>query len=275
MRDVAAGKTAVDVRTKKRGRAIVEGGKGAAARTVGLLGGILSYAVSEGIISINPVRGVKRPADGRRSVRLSAEEYRALGKALELAEAAGEPWQVTAAIRLLALTGCRRGEIATLRWSDVDTTGACLRLSDSKTGMSVRPLGTAAISVLNTIKQRQGKSLYVFPGVVLKEKVDRPFTGLPNAWLRVLKLAKADDLPGLTLHGLRHAFASTAHDLGFTEITIAALLGHSVASVTGRYIHHVDSALVAAAGRVSAQINAAMRDDLETTVVDFEERRTA
>ena len=82
MRDVAAGKTASDVKTGFRGRAIVEGGSGTAARTVGLLGGILSFAVSEGIIPVNPVRGVKRPADRRIEVRLTNEQYRMLGKAL-------------------------------------------------------------------------------------------------------------------------------------------------------------------------------------------------
>ena len=83
MRDIATGKTAADVKTGFRGRAIVEGGAGTASRTVGLLGGILSFAVSEGIIPVNPARGVKRPADKRREIRLSADQYRALGKALE------------------------------------------------------------------------------------------------------------------------------------------------------------------------------------------------
>lgn len=98
LRDVATGKTAADIKTGLFGRAIFEGGKGAATRTVGLLGGILSFAVSEGIIPSNPVRGVKRPADERRTVRLSPDQYRALGKALAAAEAECEPWQATAAV---------------------------------------------------------------------------------------------------------------------------------------------------------------------------------
>jgi hypothetical protein len=67
LREVASGKTARIEKTKKlRGKSVVRGGLGAASRTTGLLGGILSYAVSEGIIEANAARGVKRPADNRR-----------------------------------------------------------------------------------------------------------------------------------------------------------------------------------------------------------------
>ncbi len=255
MRDVTTGKTAADVKTKARGRAIVDGGKGTAARTVGLLGGIMSFAVSEGIITINPCRGVKRPADEKREVRLSPEQYRALGNATRTAEADGEAWQSVAAFRLIALTGCRLGEVANLKWADVDLTGHALRLSDSKTGRSVRPLGSAAIKVLSDLPRN---GAYVFPAMRIK---DAPYGSLPKAWGRIIDRASGGNenpLAGITPHGLRHAFASTAGDLSFTEITIAALLGHSTTTVTGRYIHALDSALISAADRVAARIAAYM-----------------
>jgi integrase len=63
----------------------------------------------------------------------------------------------------------------------------------------------------------------------------------------------------VTPHGLRHAFASVADDLGFTEPTIAALLGHSRRGVTRGYIAKVDTALIAAADRVSEKIHQMMR----------------
>jgi integrase len=255
MRDVTSGKTAADVRTKPRGRAIVEGGKGTAARTVGLLGGILSFAVSEGIVPFNPVRGIRRPADGRRRVRLSDLQYAALGRALDMAESGPEPGHTVAAIRLLALTGCRRGEIERLRWSEVDRQGRCLRLKDSKTGPSVRPLGKAALNILDGLKG--GESAFVFPS----SRRDGCFSGLPKVWRRILKLAVPEaGLEVLTPHGLRHAFASTAHDLGLSEITIAALLGHATATITGRYVHHVDTVLLAAADATSERIAAAMQN---------------
>jgi integrase len=244
MRDVTTGKTSDDVKTGFRGRAIVKGGAGTAARTVGLLGGILSFAISEGIITTNPVRGVKRPADNRREIRLTAEQYKALSKALATAESQGESPTAIVAIHLLALTGCRRGEIERLKWDEVDLPGRCLRLSDSKEGKSIRPLGGDVVRLLAKLPQHGS---YVLPG----SAADKPFMGLPKAWKRIVGAAT---LPGLTPHGLRHAFASIAADLGFAEPTIAALLGHGSHNVTGRYLHHLDSALLAAADKVTGEI---------------------
>ena len=262
MREVTIGKTAANVKTGLRGRAIVKGGKGTAARTVGLLGGILSYAISEGIIAVNPVRGVKRPADGKRKVRLSSAQYRALGVALVAAENEGEAWQAITAVKLLALTGCRRGEIQHLRWDEVDLAARCLRLSDSKTGESVRPLGGAASAILAELSRSDA---YVLPG----RSKGKPFSGLPKVWPRIMARASQEPdredpseravFDALTPHGLRHAFASIAgDDLGLTEVTISALLGHAVTTPTRGYIHHVDSALIAAADRVASRIASAM-----------------
>jgi hypothetical protein len=81
LKDIMAGKTRVAVKTKKlRGKAIVRGGAGTATRTVGLLGGILTYAVDAGIIEINPAHGIKKPKDNVRNRRLTEAEYRTLGQ---------------------------------------------------------------------------------------------------------------------------------------------------------------------------------------------------
>ena len=149
MRAVAAGETATDEKTGFRGRAIVTGGRGTASRTVGLLGGILSFAVSEGLITVNPARGIRRPADQRRDIRLSQDQYAALGDALAKAQVEGENSAGLCAIKLLALTGCRRGEIERLKWSEVDIAGQCLRLRETKEGRSIRPLGKGAIDLIS------------------------------------------------------------------------------------------------------------------------------
>jgi integrase len=280
MRDVAKGETAADIKTGLRGRAIVRGGTGAAARTVGLLGGILSFAVSEGVIAANPARGVKRPRDQRREVRLTLEQYKTLGKALDKAREEGVIATAIDAVRLLALTGCRRGEIENLRWDEVDLAGHCLRLSDSKEGKSIRPLGNAAIDLAGTLVQGEGekrirlkiiKSAKANPHVLPGHAHDKPFSGLPKAWGRIMEKAEKGEkgeLPAdLTPHGLRHAFASIASDLGYTEPTIAALIGHAAGSVTSRYIHHLDAALLSAADRVATHIADALDGKMESAEI--------
>ena len=72
LKEIMAGKTRASVKTKKlRGIAIVRGGAGTATRTVGLLGGILTYAVEAGIIESNPAHGIRKPKDNVRKRRLS------------------------------------------------------------------------------------------------------------------------------------------------------------------------------------------------------------
>jgi len=247
---VISGKTATDVKTKKRGRAIVTGGKGTAARTMGLLGGILTYAVNEGYRPDNPVRGIIRPKDETREWRLDDAGYRRLGKKLAAAEADGTNWQPILITRAIALTGCRRGEIEGLLKTEIDFTSSALRLGDTKTGKSIRPIGSAALAVLKAASAKS-KSQYAFPGLTDDRK---HYVGLPKALARIV----GSDVPGLTPHGLRHSFSSTAEDLGFSLPTIKALIGHAGGSVTEGYIHKIDTALVAAADRIARHIETAM-----------------
>jgi integrase len=250
-RDVIAGKSAADVKTKTRGRAIVTGGKGTAARTMGLLGGIFSYAVDEGYRPDNPINGIRRPKDRTREWRLDDAGYRRLGKCLAAAEMNGDHWQPILASRAAAMTGCRLDEIEGLLKTEVDTVGMALRLGDSKSGKSIRPVGSAVIAVLRAAMAKS-KSKYVFPTVTTDTK---HHTGLTR-WLQKVS---AKDVPGITSHGLRHSFSSTAEDLGYTLPTIKALIGHSKkGNVTLGYIHKIDSALLAAADRVARHIDNAM-----------------
>jgi integrase len=248
LRDVISGKSATDVRTRARGRAIVEGGKGTATRTMGLLGAILSYAVQEGYRPDNPVRGIVLPSYEKRKVRLDPEKYAALGRALAAAERRGEPWQAIDAMRLLALTGARAGEIANLKRSECDLRNSALRLSDSKTGESLRPLGKPALDVLRAAVARS-TGPHVFPALRLSSG---PYKGLPKAWNRMRAVEPA--IVSLTPHGLRHSLASVADDIGLSEPTIAALLGHAGGGVTRGYIHKVDATLLASADRVASRV---------------------
>ena len=249
MKDIIAGKTRVTVKSNKlRGKAIVRGGPGTAIRTMGLLGGIFSYAVEAGVIEHNPTHGLRKPKYKVRDRRLSEAEYRILGRILRDARR-DDHFKIHADIlRLIALTGCRRGEIVNLKWSAVDLEGSCLRLADSKEGASTRPVGLPVIEYLEEARlQRTGT--YVFPG----QGIDNVVGNFPKRW----KALFADTpLWGVTPHVLRHSFASMANDLGFTEITIAALIGHAKGSVTSKYVHTLDSTLIMAADTVSGYVKA-------------------
>ncbi len=272
VRDVSAGKTAVTEKTaKKRGKAVVKGGLGTAARTTGLLGGIFAYAVDQGIIESNPVTGVKRPRGNRRKVRFTGADYQRLGKALDLAGCEGVTWQAVAAVRLIALTGCRKGEILALKWAEVDDSAKCLFLEDTKEGPSVRPLGQPALDLLKSIPRGSG-SPYVLPAI----RGEGHFGGLSRAWKRIVEWAELD---GLTLHSLRHSFASEAADDGYGLPMIAAMLGHSNASIadlaaslndpdagkssagrtTMNYIHQARLNLLEATDAVGRKIDALMK----------------
>lgn len=247
LKDIMAGKTRVSIKTKKlRGKAIVRGGAGTATRTVGLLGGILTYVVEAGIIDRNPAHGLKKPKDNVRNRRLTEAEYHTLGKMLRQA-AENEKYATTVdIIRQIAMTGCRRTEMIRLMRTEVDAAGSCLRLADSKEGASIRPVG---LSVVEYLEERcEGLTgTYVFPG----QGEDNAFGSFPNHWEQIFKDTPLADV---TPHVLRHSFAGIANDLGFIEVTIAALVGHSKGSVTSKYIHTLDTALIMAADTISGYI---------------------
>jgi integrase len=96
-------------------------------------------------------------------------------------------------------------------------------------------------------RRTDGLSTYVFPG----QGEDNAFGSFSNHWKHIFEDSPLSDV---TPHVLRHSFASIANDLGFTEVTIAALVGHAKGSVTSKYIHTLDTALIMAADRISGYI---------------------
>jgi integrase len=255
---VADGETKARIKTGKHGLARVTGGRGTATRTMGLLGAIFAFALKRGMRADNPVRGVERHADGQRNRRLSDAEYSTLGEALRHMPETAWPIAV-AATKFLALTGWRRGEMLALRWSEVDLATRTARLMETKTGASMRPLSRVACDVLRELP-RIGE--LVFPASVGADKTMR---GFHKVWLRIAK--RAAFAADVTPHVLRHSFASIAADLGFSELTIAALIGHKKATVTSKYAHHADAVLLQAADAVAERIAELMGDGCPAGVV--------
>ena len=241
--DIARGKTA-KARVGSRGGATT-GGDGVAARTVSTLHAILEHAVRLGLIEANPARGVRRLAGKARERRLSTGEIAALGKAMRELAAEGEHATGLAAIRLLLLTGFRRLEGLGLQRAWFDAEARCIRFPDTKSGGQLRVIGQAACELIKS-QAAQKEAPYVFPA----DWGDGHFIGVVRVLDRICARAELD---GVTPHVLRHTFASVAGDLGFSELTIAAMLGHAARGVTQRYVH-IDEALRVAADRIAGAI---------------------
>jgi integrase len=249
--DVAAGKTAVDERTRKRGRAIVRGGPIAANRARATLSAVLAFANERGLRTDNPARGVKTFKEGKRTRFLSNDEIARLGEALRASEKDGVNPYAVAAIRLLVLTGCRKNEILSLRWDEVDIGSGFLRLSDSKTGAKPVHLGAPARALLAELPRQSGN-----PFVICGEKPGGHFVGLQKVWNNVRTKAGLDDV---RLHDLRHSFASVAARSGESLLVIGKVLGHSTSSATSRYAHLSNDPVRSATESVSNEIYAIMK----------------
>jgi len=241
--DIAAGKSARGRKPGRGGRST--GGSDVASRTVGTLRGLLGHAARLNIVGKNPAEGVRQLAVERRQRRLSDDELRQLGQVMRSLAAAGEHPTGLAAIRLMLLSGFRRMEVLGLERIWVSRRDHCVRFPDTKSGAQIRVIGEAAMKCLEAAPRREG-SPFVFPA----DWGDGHFVGVVRVLDRLCAKAK---LKEVTPHVLRHTFASIAGDLGFSELTIAGLLGHSARGVTQGYVH-LDAALVVAADRVSTEI---------------------
>ncbi|CAL8975623.1 Tyrosine recombinase XerC [Rhodoplanes serenus] len=240
--DIAAGKTSKP-RAGSRGGATT-GGEGVAARTMSTLHSIFEHAVRLGKIEANPAKGVRRLASAPRERRLSRSEIERLGKTLRAAAEEGEHPTGLAAIRFLLLAGFRRMEALGLQRTWLDEEECAIRFPDTKSGAQIRVIGQAAIDLL--LDQPKTKSPFFFPA----DWGEGHFIGVVRVLDRVCQKAGLADI---TPHTLRHTFASLAGDLGFSELTIAALLGHSARGVTQRYVH-IDEALRMTADRVADEM---------------------
>ena len=179
----------------------------------------------------NPCTRIRRYPERRRERFLSPAEVRRLGHLLAQAETR-TPLQV-AIVRLLILTGCRQGEIRTLRWDDYREGHLFLR--DGKTGPRTVWLSSAARRVLDRVPRTCG---FVFPAVAGTGPMSTETLYGPWRRLRV-----SAGLPDLRLHDLRHTYASFALQRGETVVMIGRLLGHRDPDTTLRYTHFGDAML--------------------------------
>ena len=197
----------------------------------------------------NPCRAVRKYRLRLRNRHLSRDEYRRLGQAIRDGEADGSvSAPAGAALRLLILTGCRRDEILTLRWDDVDRHARELRLRDSKSGPCMVAMTPAVEAVLDGIRRVRGN-----PWVIAGATPGSRLKTLKTTWRRVKRRAGLNDL---RLHDLRHSYATRALALGESLTMIGKLLNHAQMQSTARYAHVMADAERAAAARVGDRIAA-------------------
>ena len=268
--DIAAGKTAMPRRASKAGGerqkkprgGIATGGDGVAARSLGMIRTIFEHARRKRLITENPAKGARKLADQKRQGRLTLDQVGLLGKALRESATEGDNPTGLAVIRFIMLSGFRRHEALAIERAWLLDAGG-VDFPDTKSGAQLRPLGRAAVNVLRS-QFKCGDGKWVFPA----DRGDGHFVGVRKVLGRVCKRV---ELKGVTPHVLRHTFASVAGDLGYSELTIAGLLGHASGSVTAGYVH-LDTALVSAADRVSSAIAAALDEKPAAQVIPFGSR---
>ena len=209
---------------------------------------ILNFAIACGHIESNPAQGIEFNRRAKLTRFLSREELGRLHATLDR-HARKESRPQADIIRLLLLTGCRKSEIANLRWQEVRDDR--LVLGDSKTGPRTVPLNGPARAILN--RQPRTRSPFVFPS---PRDASRPRCPDVPLWYRVRREAGIEDV---RLHDLRHTMTSHAVMNGVPVPVVSRLLGHSNVQMTLRYAHLADRDIEAAAERVGAAMSQVMK----------------
>jgi integrase len=233
-----------------------------ANRTIALASKMFSLAIRWGMRETNPTKGLERNTEYGRRRYLSGDELVRLTAAL----AKHPDKQAADIIRLLLLTGARRGEVLAMRWADVGLTEGIWSKPPSSTKQKEHhqvPLSAPARQLLSDLQAQQAGKRHVLPTFVF------PGTGATGHRIELKKdwrqLTKAAQISELRIHDLRHSYASQLVSGGASLPLVGALLGHANPSTTARYAHLAHDPLRAATERVGAVITAAGRPAKEPT----------
>ena len=199
----------------------------------------------------NPRKHIRKYPEEKRERFLSAAELRRIGDVLREMEIEGiELPSAILAARMLILTGCRLGEIMTLKWEYVDFNEHALRLPDSKSGKKTVHLGTPAVECLQTAQRIHGN-----PWVITGTLPGKSLSDMQPFWQRTRARAGLKDV---RIHDLRHTFASTAVASGQGLPMIGKLLGHTQVQTTARYAHLAADPVRSAADSVATSLREAL-----------------
>jgi integrase len=214
----------------------------------------------------NPRRHIKKYLMKSRERYLSKEEAKRLCEILdEIKCYPDENLSAVYCIQLLLLTGCRLGEIQTLKWEYIDYENAILRLPDSKTGAKIIYAGDIVINLLKEIKNHPARPIDN-PYVIWGRNPGAYLNNVQKPWRRFRVMANIEDV---RIHDLRHSFASFAVSKGMSLPMIGKLLGHTQVQTTARYAHIMAEPLKEAASNVTCELSIFMK--ISTTIYQKEE----
>ena len=212
---------------------------GAANKVLREVKAILSWAVERDLIDTNPAAKVKMPVPDRSRDRVLMDDE--LREVWHAAGATGFPFGPV--VKLLALTGQRRAEVATMRWADLrdldteEPTWVLPREATKADREHTVPLSPEAIAILNDLPHFKGPYVFTTTGG------ERPISGFSKYRGRLEKKVKearrkelgeeAEPLPAWRLHDLRRTVASGMARLGVQPVVLARVLNHSPGSVQG------------------------------------------
>ena len=273
--DIERGKTAGTFKTGPRGLARVTGGPGAARMAIRLLKSAYSWSHEEGLIKNNNAARVRVGKDENRNLVLSEDDYKSLFNTLDQLE---ETLQirpcVAAAIRVIALTGARRGEIAGLKWKQVNLRKGIIEIprAEHKTGKKTeepRIIGLPSAAQQIIANQPSDKSaVYVFPPASGAGPIN-----LSKPWRKIRAKAGLD--PAIGLHGLRHSLATQMAVSGAQAGQIMAVMGHRDLATSQKYIHIAQQETKKMAEDAAAGITAALVGKKPGKVVKLKGKKNA
>jgi integrase len=218
----------------------------------------------------NPCYGIERYPENERSRFLAEAELASLGQELDRADHERTLLPgITAAIRVLALTGCRLGEVLALRWEHVDFGRFTLNLPDAKAGARSHAIGAPAAALLAAmVPGGAAPTGWVFHGTDPKRALSR--NTIQSAWRALRERAGLVDV---RLHDLRHGVGTFASQAGANAFLLRDKLGHKTLAMTGRYVHRDAAPLRDLSDRVEERIVNALAGKTAAPVSLDEHRR--
>jgi integrase len=228
----------------------------AANRLLSIISKVYNWAIDEEIVTVSPAARLNRKEENERERSLTRDEIAALWPTFT---AIGYPFGH--ALKFLLVTGQRRGEVADLKWSDIDNDGWKLPGASAKSGAGHRvPLSTLAMELLESCP-RVGDRVFLSQGGMLR--------GWRPARLRAESYLAAPIAPW-TIHDLRRTCATMMRSIGVDRNVVSKILNHAEGGVTkinDRYA--ADPEKAAAAERWANHLRSIIAGDMGGNVVQM------